>query len=110
MRAVSAATVLIMAAGQGTRMKSAVPKVLHPVCGRALVAWPIAAAQEAGAERIAVIVSAEADISGALPDRIESIPQQEPDGTGGALRAAAGVVAESGTVVVLSGDVPLVPA
>ena len=110
MRAVSAATVLIMAAGQGTRMKSAVPKVLHPVCGRALVAWPIAAAQEAGAERIAVIISPEADISGALPDGIESIPQQKPDGTGGALRAAAGIVAESGTVVVLSGDVPLVPA
>lgn len=99
-----------MAAGQGTRMKSAVPKVLHPVCGRALVGWPIAAAREAGAERIAVIVSPDRDISGALPDGIEAIAQPEPDGTGGALRAAAEVVAGSETVVVLSGDVPLVTA
>jgi bifunctional UDP-N-acetylglucosamine pyrophosphorylase/glucosamine-1-phosphate N-acetyltransferase len=99
-----------MAAGQGTRMRSAVPKVLHPVCGRALVAWPIEAAREAGADRIAVIVSTDRDISGALPDGIEAIPQPEPDGTGGALRAAAVIVAESETVVVLSGDVPLVSA
>ncbi|MCB0875437.1 MAG: bifunctional UDP-N-acetylglucosamine diphosphorylase/glucosamine-1-phosphate N-acetyltransferase GlmU [Solirubrobacterales bacterium] len=106
----SAPTVLIMAAGQGTRMKSAVPKVLHPVCGRALVGWPIAAAREAGAGRIGVIVSPDRDISGALPDGIEAIPQPEANGTGGALRAAAGVVAESETVVVLSGDVPLVSA
>ncbi|KAA0271891.1 MAG: UDP-N-acetylglucosamine diphosphorylase/glucosamine-1-phosphate N-acetyltransferase [Acidobacteria bacterium] len=110
MRTVSAATVLIMAAGQGTRMRSVVPKVLHPVCGRALVGWPIAAAREAGAERIAVIVSPDRDISGALPDGIEAIPQPEPDGTGGALRAAADVVAGSEVVVVLSGDVPLVTA
>ena len=110
MRRVSAPTVLIMAAGQGTRLKSAVPKVLHPVCGRALVSWPIEAAREAGAERVAVIVSPDRDISGALPDGIEVVPQPEANGTGGALRAAAGVVAESEIVVVLSGDVPLVSA
>ena len=92
-------------------MKSAVPKVLHPVCGRALVAWPIEAAREAGAGRIGVIVSPDRDISGALPDGIETIPQPEANGTGGALRAAAAeVVGESETVVVLSGDVPLVSA
>lgn len=106
----SAPSVLIMAAGQGTRMKSAVPKVLHPVCGRALVGWPIAAAQEAGAGRIAVIVSPDRDISGALPDGIETVPQPEANGTGGALLAAQDLVAESETVVVLSGDVPLVSA
>ncbi len=85
MRRVSAPTVLIMAAGQGTRMKSAVPKVLHPVCGRALVAWPIEAAREAGAGRIGVIVSPDRDISGALPEGVETIPQPEANGTGGAL-------------------------
>jgi bifunctional UDP-N-acetylglucosamine pyrophosphorylase/glucosamine-1-phosphate N-acetyltransferase len=99
-----------MAAGQGTRMKSAVPKVLHPVCGRALVGWPIAAAQEAGAGRIGVIVSPDRDISGALPDGVETIPQPEANGTGGALLAARDFVAESETVIVLSGDVPLVSA
>lgn len=110
MRRVSAPTVLIMAAGQGTRMKSAVPKVLHPICGRPLVSWPIEAAREAGAGRVAVIVSPDRDISGALPDAIESIHQPEANGTGGALLAAADVVAESETVIVLSGDVPLVSA
>jgi len=105
---VSAPTVLIMAAGQGTRMRSAIPKVLHPVCGRPLVSWPILAAREAGAGRVAVITSPERDISGALPEEVESIHQPEPDGTGGALRAALLAIEESETVVVLSGDVPLV--
>lgn len=110
MARVSAPTVLIMAAGQGTRMRSAIPKVLHPVAGRALVAWPIAAAQEAGAGRIAVIVSPDRDITGALPEGIESVPQPEANGTGGALLAAAEIVTASETVIVLSGDVPLVSA
>lgn len=104
----SAPTVLIMAAGQGTRMKSAVPKVLHPVCGRAMVAWPIAAAREVGAGRIAVIVSPDRDISGALPEGVEVVPQPVADGTGGAVRAAHAIVADSETVLVLSGDVPLI--
>lgn len=106
----SAPTVLIMAAGQGTRMRSAIPKVLHPICGRALVSWPIRAAREAGAGRIAVIVSPDRDISGALEEEVESIHQPTPDGTGGALRAALPVIERSETVVVLSGDVPLVSA
>lgn len=105
---VSAPTVLIMAAGQGTRMRSAIPKVLHPICGRALVSWPIEAAREAGAGRIAVIVSPERDISGALPDGIETVPQPEADGTGGALRASRALVEASETIIVLSGDVPLI--
>ncbi len=106
----SAPTVLIMAAGQGTRMRSAVPKVLHPICGRALVLWPIEAAREAGAGRIAVVVSPDRDISGVFPAGVETVAQPRPDGTGGAVRAAAEIVAASATVVVLSGDVPLVSA
>lgn len=110
MLAVSAPTVLIMAAGQGTRMRSEVPKVLHPVCGRPMVSWPIAAARQAGAGRVAVIVSPDRDIAGALPEEIETVHQPEADGTGGAVRAAATLVAEAESVLVLSGDVPLVSA
>ena len=89
-------------------MRSELPKVLHPVCGRPMLAWPIFAAREAGAGRIAVILSPQPDISAALPDDVETVVQPEPDGTGGAMRAAAGVIDGAGTVVVLSGDHPLV--
>ncbi len=99
-----------MAAGQGTRMHSAVPKVLHEVCGRPMIAWPILAAREAGAGRVCVIVSPDHDLSSALPDGTETIVQPVADGTGGALRAAADVVSDSDTVLVLSGDTPLLGA
>jgi bifunctional UDP-N-acetylglucosamine pyrophosphorylase/glucosamine-1-phosphate N-acetyltransferase len=97
-----------MAAGQGTRMRSSTPKMLHPVCGRAMVAWPILAAREAGAGKVAAIVSPGHDISAGLPEGVETVEQPESDGTGGAIRAAAELVAEAETVLVLSGDVPLI--
>jgi bifunctional UDP-N-acetylglucosamine pyrophosphorylase/glucosamine-1-phosphate N-acetyltransferase len=103
-------TAVILAAGKGTRMKSSMAKVLHEVCGRPMVAWPILAAYEAGAGRVCVIVSPDDDLSPALPDGTETIVQPEADGTGGALRAAADLVRASDAVVVLSGDHPLVSA
>ncbi len=103
-------TALIMAAGHGTRMRSDVPKVLHEVCGRPMVAWPILAAREAGADRVCVIVSPDLDLSSVLPDGTETIVQPQADGTGGALRAALDVVRDSDTVLVLSGDTPLLGA
>jgi bifunctional UDP-N-acetylglucosamine pyrophosphorylase/glucosamine-1-phosphate N-acetyltransferase len=99
-----------MAAGQGTRMRSDVPKVLHEVCGRPMIAWPILAAREAGANRICVIVSPEHDLSAVLPEGTETVIQPEANGTGGALRAAADVIRDSETVLVLSGDTPLLSA
>ena len=91
-------------------MRSAVPKVLHEICGRPLVAWPVLAAQEAGAGRICVIVSPDRDLSAALPNGTETIVQPKADGTGGALRAASEVVRSSDTVLILSGDHPLISA
>jgi bifunctional UDP-N-acetylglucosamine pyrophosphorylase/glucosamine-1-phosphate N-acetyltransferase len=89
-------------------MRSEVPKVLHPVCGRPMVAWPVLAAREAGADRIAVIVSPDRDVSAALPDGVETVVQPQPDGTGGAVRAALDLIRPADTVVLLSGDHPLV--
>jgi bifunctional UDP-N-acetylglucosamine pyrophosphorylase/glucosamine-1-phosphate N-acetyltransferase len=89
-------------------MRSSLPKMLHPVCGRPMVAWPILAAREAGAGRVAVIVSPGRDISVALPEGVETVVQPEPDGTGGAIRAALPLIEQSETVLVLSGDVPLI--
>ena len=91
-------------------MRSSLPKPLHPVCGRPMVAWPVAAAREAGASRVAVIVSPDRDLSAALPDGTETVVQPEADGTGGAVRAAAGLVREAETVVVVPGDHPLISA
>jgi bifunctional UDP-N-acetylglucosamine pyrophosphorylase/glucosamine-1-phosphate N-acetyltransferase len=97
-----------MAAGEGTRMRSSTPKMLHAVCGRPMVAWPILAAREAGAGRVAAIVSPGRDISAGLPEGVETVEQPRPDGTGGAIRAATALIEEAETVLVLSGDVPLI--
>ena len=99
-----------MAAGEGTRMRSSVPKMLHPICGRPMIAWPVLAAHEAGAVRVCVIVSPERDLSPALPDGTETIVQPTSDGTGGAVRAALDVIGEADVAVVLNGDHPLVTA
>jgi bifunctional UDP-N-acetylglucosamine pyrophosphorylase/glucosamine-1-phosphate N-acetyltransferase len=97
-----------MAAGEGTRMRSSTPKMLHPVCGRPMVAWPILAAREAGAGRVAAIVSPGRDLSAGLPEGVETVEQPQPDGTGGAVRAALPLIEAAETVLVLSGDVPLI--
>jgi len=89
-------------------MRSSTPKMLHPVCGQPMVAWPILAAREAGAERVAAIVSPGHDISAALPEGSETVVQPQPDGTGGAVRAALPQIESAETVLVLSGDVPLI--
>jgi bifunctional UDP-N-acetylglucosamine pyrophosphorylase / glucosamine-1-phosphate N-acetyltransferase len=107
---VSSPLVLVMAAGRGTRMRSSTPKMLHPVCGRPMVAWPVLAAREAGAGRIAAIVSPDVDISAGLPEGVETVVQPASDGTGGAVRAAKSLIEEAETVLVLSGDVPLLSA
>jgi bifunctional UDP-N-acetylglucosamine pyrophosphorylase/glucosamine-1-phosphate N-acetyltransferase len=107
---VSAATVVILAAGQGTRMKSALPKVLHDVCGWPMVAWPIHAARGAKAERIVVVGSPDGGLDAHLPEGVEVAIQAEPKGTGDAVRSASEHFDPDGTVIVLSGDVPLITA
>jgi bifunctional UDP-N-acetylglucosamine pyrophosphorylase / glucosamine-1-phosphate N-acetyltransferase len=111
---VSAPTVLIMAAGKGTRMRSQTPKVLHEICGLPMLLWPVRAARAAGAGRIVVIDSPERALGEALPEGVELAVQPEPNGTGGAVAAAletlGAELSDRDTVVVLSGDVPLVSA
>ncbi len=89
-------------------MRSSMPKMLHPVCGRPLVAWPILAAREAGAGEVAAIVSPGRDISAGLPEGVKTVEQPEADGTGGAIRAALPLIEAAEHVLVLSGDVPLI--
>jgi bifunctional UDP-N-acetylglucosamine pyrophosphorylase / glucosamine-1-phosphate N-acetyltransferase len=114
----NAPSVVILAAGQGTRMRSETPKMLHELCGRPMVLWPVMAALEAGAGRVIVVDSPERALAGVLPDGVELAVQERPDGTGGAAAAAISKLDSEATpgsgsgapVVVLSGDVPLVSA
>ncbi len=107
-------TVLILAAGQGTRMRSRLPKVLHDLCGWPMVLWSVQAALDAGARAVAVVDSPARRLAPVLPAGVELAVQERPDGTGGAAAAGlatltvAGRLDESAPVVVLSGDVPLI--
>ena len=102
---------IVLAAGEGTRMKSAHPKVAHKMLDRPLVWWAVSSARKAGAERIIVVVGNGADeVRGLLADEgVEFVEQTERLGTGHAVRVVRDAVgAFQGPVVVLSGDSPLV--
>jgi bifunctional UDP-N-acetylglucosamine pyrophosphorylase / glucosamine-1-phosphate N-acetyltransferase len=75
-----------------------------------MIAWPVLAARETGAGKIAVIVPPDRDLSPALPNGVETVVQPRPDGTGGAIRAALHQLGDADTVIVLSGDHPLISA
>src|SRR5215207_8954145 len=100
-------TVVIMAAGHGTRMKSQRAKVLHPVCGQPMVHWVIAAARDAGATDVVCVTRPGDGVAEALPDGTRVAEQTEGEGTGSAVLAAREHVDPDSTVIVLSGDVPL---
>ena len=103
-------TAVVLAAGQGKRMRSAVPKVLHEVAGRPMLSWVLAAARQAGCDRIVVIVGHGAEAvrrAVAAPD-VSFVLQEEQLGTGHAVLQAETVLAGDELLLVLSGDVPLV--
>lgn len=105
-------TVVVLAAGEGKRMKSALPKVLHSLLGRTLLGHVLAASAPLGADRTVVVVGHGADqVRGHLAEVApEAVPvlQERQLGTGHAVRIALEAVPEvTGTVVVINGDVPL---
>ena len=102
--------VVVMAAGQGTRMKSELPKVLHEVAGRPLVHWVIEAARQVEPTQIVVVVGHGAEqVRAVLPDDVEWCLQAEQLGTGHAAQMALDHIGDCSddTVLVLSGDTPL---
>jgi bifunctional UDP-N-acetylglucosamine pyrophosphorylase / glucosamine-1-phosphate N-acetyltransferase len=107
---VTAPVVVILAAGQGTRMRSATPKLLHHVCGRPIIAWPVAAARAAGAKTVVVVEGPERPLDGALDGEVTVAVQEVPRGTADAVKAAAPHIDPDGTVIVLNGDHPLITA
>src|SRR5438477_10614035 len=95
-------TVLIMAAGHGTRMRSSLTKVLHPVCGRPMLHWVIEAARKAGAGRVVCITRPGEGVAESLPDGVEIAEQVTGEGTGAAILAARDGIRADNTVIVLS--------
>jgi len=104
--------VAILAAGQGKRMRSSRPKVLHPIAGRPMVAHVIDAARTLAPRAIAVVVGHGGDAverTLAAPD-LTFVRQDPPRGTGDAARVALAALPPDGVTLVGLGDVPLVPA
>ncbi|MFF3466007.1 bifunctional UDP-N-acetylglucosamine diphosphorylase/glucosamine-1-phosphate N-acetyltransferase GlmU [Streptomyces sp. NPDC001984] len=113
MSAIRPAAVVVLAAGEGTRMKSATPKVLHEICGRSLVGHVLAAARELNPENLVVVVghAREAVTAhlGGIDPQVRTAVQEQQNGTGHAVRMALEELGGSvdGTVVVVCGDTPL---
>ncbi len=99
---------LILAAGRGTRMRSALAKVLHPLLGRPMVGWAVAAAQQAGFSVQVVVNHQEQEVRAALAEAgVGFARQSEPRGTGHAVLCALDALPEEGVLVVMAGDCPL---
>src|SRR5207245_7907211 len=95
---------VVMAAGQGTRMKSATPKHLHPLLGRRLADWAVEAVRPLGVKPLVVVASpAAADAF----DGVIVAVQHEPLGTGDAVRSAKPFVGDADAVLIVSADHPL---
>ncbi len=106
------AAVVIMAAGAGTRMKSATAKVLHPLAGRSMLSYAVDAASALEPEHLVVVIGhqreqVQAHLDEIAPQVITAV-QEQPRGTGDAVRSGLAALGElTGEVVVTSGDVPL---
>jgi bifunctional UDP-N-acetylglucosamine pyrophosphorylase/glucosamine-1-phosphate N-acetyltransferase len=103
-------TIIVLAAGQGLRMKSELPKVMHPLAGRPMVRYVLDAARALEPATLAVVVGYGADlVRQALGDEITYVTQDEQLGTGHAVQQASDAVAgQAKSVLVLYGDTPLI--
>ncbi len=103
-------TALVLAAGEGTRMKSSLPKVLHPLCGKPLLLVLLDTLKEFKAERVLVVVGHQSgQVRQALGSGVEVVLQEEQLGTGHAVMAAGPSLGPADeNVLVLAGDTPLV--
>src|SRR3990172_1132962 len=104
-------TAIIMAAGAGTRMRSSLPKVTHPIAGRPLVRHVIEAARAAGIDDVVAVVGVDAGagaVRAAAGDSVRFAVQPQALGTGHAVECARDAAVGAECVLILNGDVPLV--
>lgn len=99
---------VVLAAGQGTRMKSKLPKVLHPIAGKPMAQWALDAVRTVGAEQIALVVGFGAEQVRAAVADVQCVEQAEQRGTGHAVLQARDMLrGKSDAVLVTYGDMPL---
>jgi bifunctional UDP-N-acetylglucosamine pyrophosphorylase/glucosamine-1-phosphate N-acetyltransferase len=106
-------TTIILAAGKGTRMKSGLVKVLHPVMGRPMLSYPLDVCARLGSKKTVIVVGHQAErVREAFSERGLTFVVQEPQlGSGHAALATEGAFRDyEGTILILSGDVPLIQA
>ncbi|MFT4647936.1 MAG: bifunctional UDP-N-acetylglucosamine pyrophosphorylase/glucosamine-1-phosphate N-acetyltransferase [Planctomycetota bacterium] len=114
----SGVSLVILAAGKGTRMKSALPKVLHPLCGRSMLGWVMQSALAVDPDRVVIVVGHGAEAVQAEAEKeaqelglrgLEIVVQEEQKGTGHAVQVAAPALGpDPDIVLVLAGDMPLI--
>jgi bifunctional UDP-N-acetylglucosamine pyrophosphorylase/glucosamine-1-phosphate N-acetyltransferase len=103
---------IVLAAGRSTRMRSKLPKPLHPICGLPMTAHVLRACRDAGVDRVVVVVGHEAErVRAGLGTEVEYALQEQQRGTGDAVKAAQALFSNwMGTILILAGDIPLLPA
>ncbi len=108
----AALTSIILAAGQGTRMKSKLPKVLHPLLGRPMLQYIVDAANKVGSSRTIVVVGFEGQqVIDTIGPKLEYVWQKEQKGTGHAVMMARDILSTlTGDLLILYGDTPLLRA
>ncbi|MDI6715536.1 MAG: bifunctional UDP-N-acetylglucosamine diphosphorylase/glucosamine-1-phosphate N-acetyltransferase GlmU [Actinomycetota bacterium] len=103
--------VIILAAGEGTRMKSSYPKVLHNICEKPMIHHVLETVNKLGPERIVAVVGHKAEMVVKAIEGVEFVVQKEQLGTGHAVSVVEGVLDSfNGDIMVLSGDTPLLKA
>ena len=99
---------VILAAGEGSRMKSELPKVLHNICGRSMIAYAIDLAASVGARQPVIVLGHGAEqVKPVLPKEAKVIIQSKQHGTGDAVLSAKRAIGSQGDVLILYGDTPL---
>ena len=102
-------TALILAAGEGKRMKSDKAKVLHEVCGKAMIEWVYEAARGAGVGKCVIIVGHKAEqVMEHMGGKVEYVMQKQRLGTGHAVLQARSYMEDGGYILILYGDTPLI--